>query len=284
MNKFAGIDLNRLNLDKLSWSEIDTIYNAFTSSYEHFFGSIDFTTTDTVIKHISRYLRMSVVEVEATYCFEDSVGLSESDLRMALAVRMLPNDSRDPLIIQTRDVLNQHVNIEELTAIQDKSFRLADLLVTWNIIKDCKLHLNFTGFWDKSARDLAYAVSEQHLSLAKQQIVELAQQPQIYTTDIALQIIMQIKLLRYLHYRIHKPDYRIVVGRYEDEFGLKAMEQQVYAQLLGNLQVLRQRVNRNEYETTSHQYRTLLFRKGSAARVHPEERVIFKQNVCRSLR
>jgi len=176
MEKFAGIKLNDLDLQKASFRTLRNARNSFIKQYTQQLGT---PQSFAVVKHLRNYIEIPKVQTLSTT--ED----------LAVALKFIPDDTRK--VTLTKD--------DKTVALLKNTVRTHG----YNL-KDIKPILNFKGDWFDSVYEISEAVRRKNLAIAFElfeQILKLDQgEPAPSVTNlpylIGLKLACYIEILDFL--------------------------------------------------------------------------------------
>jgi hypothetical protein len=259
---FAGLDLSKIDVSNLSRRDLSTMYTAFRSKYENGYGSIDHTLVNELIFNLRKYIKINLVDVRlGIFGYADNAKrVSASDMRMAMAVYMLPRDSLfDKEVLPYIEALDSFINIEKIEEIRSRPFRLNNLHELWQELDVEQKKLDITGFWEKSADFLYESVNDQLLKNAYRKLNQIEKKGK-EPIDIALKIVHYIEIIDYIEKRMSDLDYRILMDfYYADERNLRSLKNKAKHLLRLNIIMLQDMPN-YKTESISKNCSTLLFR------------------------
>lgn len=204
MQHYAGLDLSAVDLYFLAWKDCIAIRQAFIKNYTKLHGSIDYQPAEQVISLLRRYIKMNFVAIGLLA----SHSTSADDMRMVMAIRMLPIESQDPVIKATIAAINTMTVRDQIYAFRAQPFSIDSLQTLWDIIEPEKEKLNLTGFWNKSAHNLYDRVGHELLKVAMQKLAVMVTPRARNPEELALRYILLFRIYEYIKQREQGYDFR----------------------------------------------------------------------------
>lgn len=212
--KIAGIDLKAVDLYFLSWKNCVAIQQAYSKNYIKSHGTIDLEPVKEISFLLKRYIKLQFVDLRLISGADDE-SLSASDARMAMSIYVLPPDSKHPLLMQIKAILEQLPVKKEIDAIKAQPFSIDNISLVWELISPYKDKLNLTGLWDISAVKVYDVVGDEIMKNAYAKLDKLISKKSRSADEMALLYLRLFDLYQYIKQREQGYDFRFGLNTFE---------------------------------------------------------------------